>query len=367
MEQNEIITRSKFIAGFMLCVVIGGLSIYLTDFIGKDLLGLEKSPISAIMVAILLGILVGNTINLQEDYRKGTRWTMSKVLRIGIVLLGIRLGLSEVFSLGLISIPLILFCLSSALIATHILGYFIHTSRTMKYLVAAGTAICGATAIVAISPGIKAKQEETSYAIANITLFGILAMMIYPYLVEWLFPLSPIARGLMLGTAIHETSQVAGAALIYVQVFGDSEVLNVAVLTKLLRNSMMIFIIPYLTYKFSCTNALNKSTLLISFPLFILGFILMSLFRTLGDWSLENHGAAIWIFQESTWTDLISTTKKTAELCLIVAMAGVGIATNIKELAAMGIKPFYIGLIAALTVGMASYIGISTLRVLGLV
>ena len=94
----------------------------------------------------------------------------------------------------------------------------------MSYLIAIGTSVCGTTAIVATAPVIKAKKGEVAYAIANITLFGIIAMLVYPYFAEWYFDGdADVQAGLFLGTAIHETSQVAAAGLIYDQQFNSPE------------------------------------------------------------------------------------------------------------------------------------------------
>ncbi len=111
--------------------------------------------------------------------------------------------------------------------------------------------ICGATAIVATGPGIGAKDEEVAYAVANITIFGIAAMLIYPFLGNVIFGGDVINTGLFLGTAIHETAQVAGAGLIYDQSFNittSPSGADIAVVAKLVRNALMVVAIPGITY-----------------------------------------------------------------------------------------------------------------------
>src|SRR5699024_9617060 len=101
---------------------------------------------------------------------------------------------------------------------------------------------------MATAPVIKAKEDEISYAVANITIFGLIGMMVYPYVGHLLFPDDPIKVGLFLGTAIHDTAQVTGAALIYSQMFDVSEVIDIATVTKLTRNLFIIAVIPFVSY-----------------------------------------------------------------------------------------------------------------------
>ena len=100
----------------------------------------------------------------------------------------------------------------------------------MSYLIAIGITVCGTTAIIATAPVMKAKKSEVAYAVANMTLFGILAMLIYPYFANLYFEGDPLFVGLFLGTAIHETSQVAAAGLIYDQQFNSPETLNLSLI-----------------------------------------------------------------------------------------------------------------------------------------
>ena len=111
-------------------------------------------------------------------------------------------------------------------------------------LIAVGTGICGNTAIVAIGPVIGAREDETSYAVGCVTLFGMLALLLYPSLAHALFGADARQVGLFLGTAIHDTAQVAGAGLLYAQQYGAPAALDVATVTKLVRNLFMLVVIP---------------------------------------------------------------------------------------------------------------------------
>ena len=154
----------------------------------------------------------------------------------------------------------------------------------MSYLIAIGTSVCGATAIVATAPVINAKKTEVAYAIANITLFGVIAMLVYPYFAEWYFDDDPLKVGLFLGTSIHETSQVAAAGLIYDQQFNSPETLNVATVTKLIRNTFLVILIPLFAFLYNRGELKGqKYSILSIFPYFVIGFIGMIIVRNIGD------------------------------------------------------------------------------------
>ena len=226
----------------------------------------------------------------------------------------------------------------------------------MSYLIAIGTSVCGATAIVATAPVINAKKTEIAYAIANITLFGVIAMVIYPYFAEWYFDNS-LEAGLFLGTSIHETSQVAAAGLIYDQQFNSPETLNVATVTKLIRNTFLVIMIPLFAFLYNRGELKGKSYSIFNiFPYFVLGFIGMIIVRNLGDqiFSIESEN-------NHYWNNLIEYLKILATAFLTMAMAAVGISINLSELKSMGYKPFVVGLIAAVTVGFISLIYIEIL------
>jgi len=116
--------------------------------------------------------------------------------------------------------------------------------KRLGMLIAVGTAICGNTAIVATGPVIGADEDEVSYAVACITLFGLFALIVHPFIAFELFAGDGHLAGLFLGSAIHDTAQVAGAGLLYAQQFGDTSALESATVTKLVRNLFMIGVIP---------------------------------------------------------------------------------------------------------------------------
>lgn len=324
----------------------------------------SASPISGIFVAIILGLLVRNVIGLHEIFNDGVAFSIKFILRFGIILLGIRLSFFDVIKLGAWGIPIILTCVISGLLVTLWITNRMRQSQRLGTLIAVGTGICGVTAIVGTSPAIKANDEEVAYAIANITLFGIITMFLYPYLAYYLFENDPIKAGLFLGTAIHETAQVAGAALIYDQLFHMERVVDIATITKLTRNSLLIIVVPLMSYYYfnkvgdrNTDGVDSRPKWYTLIPLFVLGFIALAIVRTIGDSGITNQGAAFGLLDPNQWKSLWSGLNTLGSKYLLgIAMAGVGLSTNLQVFKGLGIKPFYIGIVAALSVSMISLI-----------
>jgi uncharacterized integral membrane protein (TIGR00698 family) len=354
MEFQNLI---RIIPGVVLALVFCLFSQGINNLIAIELFGTIKSPISTVMIAIILGIIMGNAFTPRPGMMVGLDFTQQYILKLGIILLGIRLSFAEFLKFGSIAIPLIIVCIVSVLVLIKLLIKKVPISSKMSYLIAIGTSVCGATAIVATAPVINAKKTEVAYAIANITLFGVISMLIYPYFAEWYFYGEPLQAGLFLGTAIHETSQVAAAGLIYDQQFNSPETLNVATVTKLIRNTFLVIMIPLFAFLYNRGSVKDKNySILNIFPYFVLGFGGMIILRNIGDqvFNIESSN-----FQ--MWENLIEYIKILATVFLTMAMSAVGISINLSELKSMGYKPFIVGFIAAITVGIISIISMETI------
>ena len=344
--------------GVVLALVFCLFSQGINNVLAIEIFNTPKSPISTVLIAILLGIIMGNAFTPRPGMMIGLDFTQQYILKLGIIFLGIRLSFADLIKFGSIAIPLVIFCIVGVLILIKLLIKKVPISSKMSYLIAIGTSVCGATAIVATAPVINAKKTEVAYAIANITLFGVIAMLVYPYFAEWYFDNNSIEAGLFLGTSIHETSQVAAAGLIYDQQFNNPETLDVATVTKLIRNTFLVILIPLFAFLYNRGEIRDqKYSILNIFPYFVLGFIGMIIVRNLGDqfFSIENNNFYI-------WSKFIEYLKILATVFLTMAMAAVGISINLSELKSMGYKPFIVGLIAAITVGIISLVYIETVK-----
>ena len=342
------------IPGIILAFILYTFSQGLNNIIGIELLGYEKSPISTAMIAIMIGIALGNIFKIRKGFLLGLDFTQKYILKLGIICLGIQLKPFEFLKFGSIAIPLIIVCIISVLIVIKLLIKKLKISTRMAYLISIGSTVCGTTAIMATAPVIKANKNEVSYAIANITLFGILSMLIYPYFANIYFDGQPLLVGLFLGTSIHETSQVAAAGLIYDQQFNSPETLNIATVTKLIRNTFLVIMIPLFAFLYNRGQSKEKNYSIIKiFPYFVLGFVGMIILRNFGDHFFINTF-------NNNWENSIEIIKSSSKVFLTMAMAAIGLSTNLKDIRAMGYKPFIVGFIAMITVGLVSIVAMQS-------
>lgn len=357
----------KLIPGIILAVVVTVGSIWGTDALNAALnaaFSLKSSLISYILAVILVGIAIRNLIGVPAIFLPGVNFCLRKLLRLGIIVLGIRLSIFDVLKVGAWGLPIIIICVVAALILTDYIGRLFKVSDRLAVLIAVGTSICGASAIVATAPGINAKDEEVAYAVANITVFGIIAMVVYPFLAHWIFSGNTTMVGLFTGVSIHEQAQVSASGLIYDQYFGSGSgmtVYDIATITKLVRNTMMMLVIPVVTFvqtrRAGVTQAVSESgyhKVLRLFPLFVLGFVLVAIFRSIGDAEVRSGGLAFGLMAGTAWTAFTGTLNLWSGYILATAMAGVGLGTSFKSMKGLGIKPFIVGFFAATLVGVVA-------------
>jgi uncharacterized integral membrane protein (TIGR00698 family) len=361
---NEI---PSLLPGLLVAALLAWLSIWFSEYIGVNLMSFEKTPISAVMMAILLGLIISNVIPLPASLKPGLTFAVKKVLRLGIILLGIRLSIFDVFKLGALGVPIVLLCILGALFFTTRLNKWLKLPERLGTLIAVGTSICGVSAIVATGPAIDAKDEEVAYAVAVITIFGILATLMYPYVANAIFAGDPVKAGLFLGTSVHDTSQVTGSALVFADVFSLPRALDVATVTKLVRNVFMAAVIPFMALYYTRRTAgqggvVGKKTSIGKLlPLFIAGFLACAVLRSIGDAGINAGGKAFGLWGRTAWKGIYRFVETWAVNFLVVALAGVGLSTSFRILKGLGLKPFVVGLGSALMVGVVSFIAISLL------
>ena len=369
-EKNLLGTRideaPQLLPGLVVAALLAWLSIWLSKFLGVTVMGFDKSPVSAVMMAILLGLIINNVVPLPEVLRPGFKFTVKKILRLGIILLGIRLSVFDVFRLGALGVPIVVLCILGALFFTTRINKWLKLPERLGTLIAVGTSICGVSAIVATGPAIDAEDEEVAYAVAVITIFGLVATLVYPYLANLIFAGDPVKAGLFLGTSIHDTSQVTGAGLVFADVFSLPRALDVATVTKLVRNVFMAAVIPLMALYYARRTAQGegeekKISFVKLLPLFIVGFLILAVVRSIGDAGINGGGRAFGLWDSGAWKDLFGFVKTWAVNFLVLALAGVGLSTSFRTFKGLGVKPFFVGLAAALMVGVVSFVAISLL------
>ncbi len=361
-EWREIV---KLIPGTALAATLMLIAIPLAEKVGHAILRLQgidptgkASPVSGVLMAIVLGMLVATIFRLPDWVKPGIQFSMTKILRLGIIFVGIKLSVMDVLKLGAWGIPLVATAIAAGMLFVQWFNNRLGLSDRLGTLLAAGSSICGVTAIVSTAPAIKADEKEVAYAVANVTLFGLIGMFLYPYLAHALLKTSEQV-GLFLGTAVHETSQVVGAALTYKEVFNDEVVLKSATVTKLTRNLFLAVVVPMLAFLYLQRQSQGGSVKVdISklLPAFVLGFVAMAVLRSIGDATLQS-GAAFGFLSAEAWDNL---TKSIGEfwgsrILLGTAMAAVGLNTHPSVFKGVGAKPFLVGFVGALVVGIVGF------------
>jgi uncharacterized integral membrane protein (TIGR00698 family) len=301
--------------------------------------------LSEVLLAIWVGLVVASVLGLPASTDAGLRFCQQRVLRLGIILLGARLSLGDVATIGLGALGLVVVCMVATFAFVLIVGRLAHLPRRLVLLIGLGTAVCGNSAIIAAAPVVKADEREVSFAVATITLFGTLAVFLYPLFGSAL-QLSNASFGLWSGVAINDTSQVVAASAAY-----SPESRDVATVVKLVRNTMMAPLILLIALWWSRTAVATSDVsarqgALKAFPLFVLGFLGMALLRSLG---FIDAGTA-------------RVLDEIAKVCILVALAAVGLSTRIGLLRAVGPGPFVLGLSAGTLLGVLSLIAIVVLH-----
>ncbi|MFO1407839.1 MAG: putative sulfate exporter family transporter [Steroidobacteraceae bacterium] len=337
--------------GLLLALVLAVVGNVAADAFSRAI-GMSPGAISGIMVAIVLGLAISNFVGLPDALRPGVTYAVKGVLPIGIVLLGLKLSIVEVGAIGLRALPVLLVTIPTAVLVVGWLARRLGLTDRLGTLIAVGTSVCGNTAIVALSPVIGAKEEETSYAVACITAFGLLAMLTYPFVAHALFGGDSFAAGVFLGSAVHDTSQVAAAGMVYQDYYVDPRVLSVATVTKLERNLSMLVLVPMMAIRHHRKSAEGgvAPPWYTMVPLFVVGFGAMAVLRTVGDLGERPFG----FVTTDQWHAFLDLGKHGATYCLGIAMAGVGLGTRIADLRRIGFRPLGLALTSALLVGVVS-------------
>jgi uncharacterized integral membrane protein (TIGR00698 family) len=290
--------------------------------------------IEYVLWAILLGLVISNSVGVPAVFRPGVA-TYEFWLKTGIVLLGARFLIGDLLHLGGISLVLVFFEIVFSLVFMTLLGRAFNLKPKLTSLLAIGSSICGVSAILATCGAIDADDEDTSYAIAAILALGAVSLVAFP-LIGHALHLSDRAYGLWAGLAVDNTAASTAAGAIYSDAAG-----KVAVLAKTCRNAFIGFVVLgyaiYWSSRGQAEKVQNKAAFLWrKFPKFVLGFLLISLLASVGVFTRPQ---TVSIGNLSRWAFLL-------------AFAGVGLRTNLRDLGRQGARPFLVGVIGELAIAM---------------
>jgi len=366
------ISLRRVVPGVLVAILLAVLAKSMSDSVAQGAVGLPKIPLSPVLYAVLLGMLWRNTVGVPAWTTEGLNWAMHRLLRTGIALVGLRLTLAGASAIAVTALPVALGCLATALVAGIVISRLLAVPKRLGVLLAIGTAVCGCTAVVAMSPVIRAKHAETAFAVTCVVLFGCVAMLLYPWVAGHFFGDSPVHAGVFLGTAIHDTSQVIGSALIYSQQVGAPDALSAASVAKLLRNLSIVVLIPLAAWlvrrdetreegdiapadRGQTSQAGNasradgaplRSPKSSAVPFFVFAFILFVIVRTVGD-SMFHADAPM-------WHAVVNAGQSASELFLVCGMTAVGLSVSFTDMWRIGWRPLAAGFLVATLVGACS-------------
>lgn len=292
------------------------------------------------VIGLFIGLLLANLLINQERFIIGMQFTSKKVLQYAVVLLGFGLNLSQVFNVGLTSLPIILTTIATALITAYVIHKLFKLDSEIVTLVGVGSSICGGSAIAATAPVIKAKDESIATAISVIFFFNILAALLFPHLGSWL-GLSNQGFAIFAGTAVNDTSSVTATASSWDSLHGTS-ILEQATIVKLTRTLAIIPITLGLSiWQSKKDNTKERFSLTKAIPNFILWFLLASLITTVA----MSMGVPAAIF---------APLKDLSKFMIIMAMTAIGYQTNLKKLITKGGSALLVGGLCWLLISIVS-------------
>ena len=309
--------------GMLLSACVAAVAILLSSLIPGDIIG-------ATVMALLVGMSLNPLLNKYKQFNAGVSYTGKIILRVGIVLMGVNMNFAEVLSVGKYSLFVMIFTMATAFGAGNLIGKMFGMNWKLTNLLSVSTAICGGSAVAAVGPVIKAKDEDVAYAISSTFLFDILTVVVIPW-IGIALGMSNMGYGLWVGTAVNDTSSVVAAGYAFSEFAG-----NTAVIVKLTRT---LFIIPYvlifsviterLEAKSEGKNGQSSVNFKKIFPYFIILFLIVVALRSTG------------IIPSM----LIPALSKTSKFCMVMALSAIGLKTSFGEIKNIGFKPMILGFI----------------------
>jgi len=316
--------------------VIPGLLLSLAIAVPSWFLGQNLPIVGGPVFGIATGLLLATFRKPGVIFDTGIKFAINKVLKGAIILLGFQMNIRQIVLVGGQSLYIMIFTLLAAFLAAFFFGKLFNVESKMTTLIGVGTAICGGSAIAATAPVIKANNEEIASSISTIFLFNVMAVFLFP-LIGHAIGLSENGFGMWAGTAINDTSSVVAASFS----FGESAG-SLATIVKLTRTLMIIPITLSLAiYTTKKSKAVNSNfSLRKVFPYFILGFLGAAIINTLG-------------LVEPDKSNILGNSGK---FLIVMAMASIGLSTDIRKLLKSGKKSVLLGAICWFVVALSSLI-----------
>lgn len=321
--------------GLLLVLAMAIVVRLLHGLLPPDLRRLVSDPAAGMAV----GLVAANTMRLPGRFKPGIGFAFDRLLKLAIILLGLRISLAQFADVGKDAILLVIGCMLAALFVAHASGALGRIPPKLSTLIGVGTAVCGNTAIAAVAPAIRAEEREMSFAIATNTLLGTAAVFLYP-IIGQAMGLSDAAFGLWAGTAVNDTSQVVAVGFAMGDRAGD-----VAVTTKLVRNALMGFVIVGASAAYKTRSPGDALWRRMRLPGFVVAFLVLVAINSLGAFEWVSGRLYPSFNEHVAWL---------TRFLILSALIGVGLNTKFHSLRSVGFAPFLVGMATALVVSLLS-------------
>lgn len=319
-------TIKKIFPGLLFTLLLGAFSMIISNIIPGDLLGSS-------VLALLLGMIFNPIIKKFSFLSDGIQFTSKRILKIGIILMGVTLSFSQILTVGKYALGLMCFTLFTAFGGGYILGRLFKVNWKLSSMLSASTAICGGTAVATLGPAIEAEDRDIAYAISATFLFDLLTVIIFPWLGN-LMGLTDTSYGLWVGTAVNDTSSVVAAGYGFSEAAGSFAVIVKLTRTLFIVPIVLIFSIIHARKKVKlgqeqATIQMEKPKLINIFPWFILMFIAVVAIKSTG------------LIPKPAVTSISMLSK----LFMVMALGAIGLKTSLNEVKGVGWKPMLLGVL----------------------
>jgi uncharacterized integral membrane protein (TIGR00698 family) len=306
--------------------------------VAAQLIGDLAELISPLIVAVALGMIAGNTLGMPFA-RAGMRFAASRLLRIGVVLIGLRVALDDLAAIGLPGLVIVVLAVTVTFFGAQWIGRRLGVTDDLSLLIGTGYSICGVSAVAAMNGVIGADEEEAAYAIGLVTLAGSLSIVVLP-LLGTVLGMTPVEFGTWVGGAVHDVAQTVATA----STKGD-EALRAAIVVKLTRVALLAPLVVgvALVRRNRGSASARRPPLL---PLFVAGFLLMVVIRSTG-------------LIPDSW---LAPIRQTEGFLFTVSLVGVGFGVDLGRLRKLGGRPLALGMVAWVLVAGMSYLGVMMIR-----
>ncbi|MDD4047510.1 MAG: putative sulfate exporter family transporter [Clostridia bacterium] len=321
----------KYIPGIIFVLLISVISIMLNGALMKYI------NLEALTLAIIIGILYNNLVSTQDIFKAGVNFSLKKLLKIGIVLLGFKLNISSVLKLGPKILIMVIIYVITALLLSYLLGRLFKINNRLSALIGIGSCICGASAVVAMAPCINAKDEDSVIAVSIVSFLGAVGVIVYSAVAFSGLMLTPVQYGAWSGISLHGVAHAIAAAFAMGDVSGE-----IGTFVKMTRVIMLVPVSFILSIVFNKGNEKGEKA---GFPMYVLYFILAGIINTTG------------VIPEGITALLV----KTSSLFILMAMTAMGLSVNFSTIISRGVSALVSGTILFVILSGSSLIAILNL------